>query len=107
MLVQIAGALVIAAGVPRAFERQDFGVITLGYVLARLALIAQWLRAAHADPLRRATALRYAGGVAACQLGWLGLLVLPTGAQLYGWLHPAWAEPSGSMPEPWHWEYAG
>jgi len=25
---------------------------------------------------------------------------------LYGWFHPAWAEPSGSMPEPWHWEFA-
>lgn len=23
----------------------------------------------------------------------------------FGWAHPAWAEPSGSMPEPWHWEY--
>lgn len=28
-------------------------------------------------------------------------------ASLYGWFHPAWAEPSGSMPEPWHWEYGG
>jgi D-alanyl-D-alanine carboxypeptidase len=28
-------------------------------------------------------------------------------APLYGWFHPAWAEPSGSMPEPWHWEFAG
>jgi D-alanyl-D-alanine carboxypeptidase len=28
-------------------------------------------------------------------------------APLFGWYHPAWAEPSGSMPEPWHWEYAG
>jgi hypothetical protein len=25
---------------------------------------------------------------------------------LYGWFHPAWAEPSGVMPEPWHWEFA-
>lgn len=25
----------------------------------------------------------------------------------YGWVHPAWAEPRGSMPEPWHWEYVG
>jgi LAS superfamily LD-carboxypeptidase LdcB len=23
----------------------------------------------------------------------------------FGWFHPAWAEPSGSRPEPWHWEY--
>ncbi|CAB4887742.1 unannotated protein [freshwater metagenome] len=23
----------------------------------------------------------------------------------FGFLHPRWAEPSGSSPEPWHWEY--
>jgi hypothetical protein len=28
-------------------------------------------------------------------------------APLYGWFHPDWAEASGSLPEPWHWEYAG
>lgn len=27
-------------------------------------------------------------------------------APLYGWFHPAWAEPSGVLPEPWHWEFA-
>ena len=25
----------------------------------------------------------------------------------FGWVHPAWAEPGGSMPEPWHWEHVG
>ena len=25
----------------------------------------------------------------------------------FGWVHPAWARPGGSMPEPWHWEHAG
>ena len=28
-------------------------------------------------------------------------------APLFGWFHPAWAEPHGSLPEPWHWEFAG
>ncbi len=28
-------------------------------------------------------------------------------APLYGWFHPSWAEAGGSLPEPWHWEYAG
>jgi D-alanyl-D-alanine carboxypeptidase len=32
---------------------------------------------------------------------------LLTNAPLYGWFHPAWAEPNGSRPEPWHWEFAG
>ena len=25
----------------------------------------------------------------------------------YGWNHPGWAEPRGSSPEPWHWEWIG
>ncbi|MBO1752821.1 M15 family metallopeptidase [Actinotalea sp. BY-33] len=28
-------------------------------------------------------------------------------ANKYGWFHPAWAQYDGSLPEPWHWEYAG
>ena len=28
-------------------------------------------------------------------------------APAFGWTHPAWAEPGGSRPEPWHWEHAG
>jgi LAS superfamily LD-carboxypeptidase LdcB len=27
-------------------------------------------------------------------------------ASRYGWTHPHWAEPGGSRPEPWHWEFA-
>ena len=23
----------------------------------------------------------------------------------FGWVHPPWAQPDGSKPEPWHWEY--
>lgn len=28
-------------------------------------------------------------------------------APAHGWRHPDWAEPSGSLPEPWHWEFWG
>ena len=28
-------------------------------------------------------------------------------APRYGWIHPSWAEPGGSRPEAWHWEYTG
>ncbi|MCA1720023.1 MAG: M15 family metallopeptidase [Actinobacteria bacterium] len=28
-------------------------------------------------------------------------------ASFYGFVHPAWAEPGGSRPEPWHWEFSG
>jgi LAS superfamily LD-carboxypeptidase LdcB len=23
----------------------------------------------------------------------------------YGWVNPSWAQPGGSRPEPWHWEF--
>lgn len=32
---------------------------------------------------------------------------LKANAGRFGWMHPAWAEPGGSMPEPWHWEFVG
>ena len=32
---------------------------------------------------------------------------LKANAPRFGWHHPSWAEPGGSKPEPWHWEYVG
>ena len=63
VFVQIAGALVMAGGVSQMFEqRQPNAAVLGGYVLMRLALVGQWLRAAAADPPHRTTALRYAVG---------------------------------------------
>ncbi|MFB7502407.1 low temperature requirement protein A [Streptomyces broussonetiae] len=77
-LVQIAGVLVLAAGVSRAFQQHDYLMVWLGYVIMRLAMAAQWLRAAgSASGAERSMALRYACGVLLCQVGWLGLVVLP------------------------------
>lgn len=28
-------------------------------------------------------------------------------APSFGWILPSWAQPGGSRPEPWHWEYGG
>ncbi|MEU6374298.1 low temperature requirement protein A [Streptomyces sp. NPDC046909] len=75
-LVQIAGVLVLAAGVSRAFEDHDFLFVWLGYLIMRLAMVAQWLRVARSsEGAERTTALRYAGGVLLCQVGWLGLFL--------------------------------
>ncbi len=73
-MVQIAGALILAAGVPRAMENGDFELVTWGYVVMRLALVTQWLRAAHDDPPRRTTALRFAIGVTIVQCLWVARL---------------------------------
>ncbi|MER6993566.1 low temperature requirement protein A [Saccharopolyspora hirsuta] len=76
-LLQMAGVLVLAAGVPAAFEHYDFSVVVLGYVLMRVGLICQWLRAAVEHPEGRGTALRYAGGIAVVQVGWIARLWAP------------------------------
>ena len=99
-MVQIAGALTLAAGVPRAFESGDYLVVTLGYVILRLAMVLQWLRAARSDPERRTTALRYAVGYALVQAGWVARLAFDQPVYLYvglvvavgELLVPIWAE---------------
>ncbi|MCP3956361.1 MAG: low temperature requirement protein A [bacterium] len=103
VFVQIVGVLMLAAGVPRAFEGQDYSLITLGYTVMRVGLIAQWLRAARADRATRKTALRYAVGIACLQIGWLALLSVPSSQWIYGWMVlaplelalPWWAEKAG------------
>jgi len=108
-LLQMAGVLVFAAGIPAAFEHFDFTTAVAGYVIMRLALVAQWLRAAQGHPEGRAGTLRYAAGITVLQLGWIGWLFLPSSAQVAGFVVlvaaelavPAWAE-FGGRPTPWH-----
>jgi low temperature requirement protein LtrA len=45
VLVQMTGILILAAGIPRALDGFHFGVMVLGYVVIRLAMVALWLRA--------------------------------------------------------------
>jgi low temperature requirement protein LtrA len=75
-MVQMAGVLVLAAGVPTAAAANDYRAVLLGYLIMRAGLVAQWLRAAYEDPDRRRTALRYTGGIAAAQAGWALALIL-------------------------------
>jgi low temperature requirement protein LtrA len=76
-MVQMAGVLVLAAGVPAAISESSYPAITLGYFVMRAGLAAQWLRAGIEHPAGRATAWRYASGVAIVQVGWLVRLFLP------------------------------
>ncbi len=105
---QMTGVLVVAAGIPRAFEHGDFAVVTVGYVVMRIGLVSQWLRAARDDVAHRPTALRYALGLIALEAGWIGLLWVPS--PLAEWcffvlvvielLVPLWAERAGATS--WH-----
>ncbi|MFI6446203.1 low temperature requirement protein A [Kitasatospora sp. NPDC050543] len=77
-LVQIAGVLILAAGVPRMFADHDLTLSVIGYVVMRLAMVTQWLRAAAGESGQaRTVALRYAVGITLCQIGWVVVLTLP------------------------------
>ncbi len=108
VFVQITGALIMAAGVPAMFETHEPNLATItGYVVMRLAMVAQWLRAAASDPGRRVTAHRYALGVTLLQLAWIGMFWIP-GFWAPGFVAlaavelavPIWAE--RATPTTWH-----
>ena len=79
-MVQMIGVLVLAIGLPPMFasiergQRLDNSVMVLGYVIMRIALVSQWLRAAKQDPARRRTCLTYAITISVAQIGWVALI---------------------------------
>lgn len=81
-MVQMVGVLVLTLGIPALFESLDKGlpfdngVMVAGYVVMRVALVGQWVRAAVQDPARRQTALTYAGMVFAAQVAWTVLFLI-------------------------------
>jgi low temperature requirement protein LtrA len=112
-MVQMVGVLGLAAGVPGFFEGK-FNAGVAGYVVMRLALCLQWVRAARGHPECRVTCMRYAQGIAAVQVGWLLFLAATQTGVLAGaamwtffvllWVGelgvPMWAERAN--PTPWH-----
>ena len=106
--VQITGVLILATGVSDAFDG-NFRTVTLGYVVMRISLTAQWLRAAASDPTRRKNSLRYAGSLIVIQIGWVASLLAPAGWRYVTFLiliaaemaGPYWAEHTGDMTQ-WH-----
>jgi low temperature requirement protein LtrA len=111
-MLQMGGVLVLAAGVPTAFGQGDFLLVTVGYFIMRIALIAQWLRAAAQDAEGRTTALRYAAGIGFVQALWIlrlfvvADLPVPLQTAIFVALAvcemcvPLWAERRGSTS--WH-----
>ena len=108
VFVQITGALILAGGVPAMFEARMPNLAVIGgYVVMRLALVVQWLRASVSDPEHRVTARRYAAGIAAVQAAWVALPFLPVpvlpvfvALVLVELVVPMWAE--RDAPTSWH-----
>ena len=79
-MVQMTGVLVLAIGLRPMFasvergQHLDNSVMVLGYVIMRVALVSQWLRAAKQDPVRRRACLTYVTTISVAQVGWVALI---------------------------------
>lgn len=78
-MMQMSGVLVLAIGLPRMFESIEHGeqhvdnsIMVLGYVIMRVGMVFQWLRAAKQNPGRRRACLTYAAAISIAQVGWIG-----------------------------------
>lgn len=113
VLVQMAGVLTLAAGVPKAYEG-DWRVITAGYVIMRLSLVFFWWWVGRKYTTTRAMCRRYAVGISLLQVGWLGVNFLQPGTGTRVLIHlslfacelavPIWAELSYRQIH-WHREH--
>ena len=91
-LVQMVGVLVLALGIAPVFEsidegdHVDNGVLVAGYIVMRVAMVAQWLRAARQDPPRRPAAMTYVVTIAISQVGWVALAIAKTSVgAMFAW----------------------
>jgi low temperature requirement protein LtrA len=79
-MVQMAGVLILALGLPRMFRSIEQGgyldnsIMVLGYVVMRLAMVFQWLRVARQAPEHRKTSLTYVATIVIAQAGWTLLI---------------------------------
>jgi low temperature requirement protein LtrA len=116
-MVQMVGVLILALGLPTMFEsfrggdHLDNRVMVLGYVVMRIAMVFQWLRAARQDPGRSHICRTYVATIVVSQVLWVALTlaelpiattfalaVVPSLIELSG---PALAETRGGG-TPWH-----
>jgi low temperature requirement protein LtrA len=83
-MVQMVGVLILSLGIEPVFESLDHGgvvdnrVLVLGYVVMRLAMVVQWIRAALSSPSYRQTCLAYAAGIVIVQIAWVAVIFLDT-----------------------------
>ena len=80
--IQMLGAMILAAGIGDIFlHPPDLTTAFIGFVIMRLAMVTQWLRAARQHEAGRATCIRYAVGTALAQALWSATLFSGSAAQ--------------------------
>jgi low temperature requirement protein LtrA len=88
-MVQMIGVVVLALGLPEMFEslvagdRVDNEVMVAGYIVMRLAMLVQWLRAARQAPQYRAACMGYVRTLALTQAGWVVLAIAPVSVPVF------------------------
>lgn len=81
-MVQMVGVIVLALGLPEVFDSfergqtLDNGVVVAGYIVMRIPMALQWLRASRHDPARRPAHLTYVWTITVAQIGWTSLVFL-------------------------------
>jgi low temperature requirement protein LtrA len=102
-MLQMVGVIILALGLPAMYTSIEHGgpvgnkVMVAGYIVMRISLVGQWLRAAKQDPTRRKACLTYAVAVTIAQIGWaaslfvhaslpvaFGIVVILVGIELMG-----------------------
>lgn len=79
-MLQMVGVLTLALGLPAMFEsiiegeHVDNGAMVLGYIVMRVPMLLQWLRASKADPERRHAHVAYMVSIVVSQTMWVGIL---------------------------------
>lgn len=121
-LLQMAGVIVLTIGVPVLFsasaegERIGGGIMVLGYIIMRIAVVMQWLRVASHNPEWRRFAVSYAIAVSLVQMLWVVWIMLPLSFTLglvllvVTWvldlsvptLVARWSRPDGLASLPWN-----
>lgn len=82
-MIQMVGVIVLALGLPPMFHsllsegsgHLDNKIMVAGYVIMRVAMVAQWLRAIRQAPGHRRAAVAHAGFILIAQLGWIALAI--------------------------------
>jgi low temperature requirement protein LtrA len=116
-MLQMVGVLILALGLPDMFEsivegdHVDNGVMVLGYIVMRVPMLLQWLRASRQDPDRRPAHLVYMISIVVSQIGWTLILFadLSVAAMFAAAVLPLLVELSGPViaetrrgGTPWH-----
>jgi low temperature requirement protein LtrA len=87
-MLQMVGVIILALGLPQLYSSiehdgyVDNGVVVAGYVVMRIAMVGQWLRAAKHDPQRRKACLTYALWITVAQIGWVVAITVHTSVRV-------------------------